>query len=257
MMRTHRITTLLAALALTGLAACDDGGATFVTEDDVTTDTAGTPDTSTGPDTVNGCIPKSEPAPALATRNAACRAPEFEDTCGPTVPWQGFTHQGTTYTCNRCPYGQEVVEASWRNIRGDTEDPDDPLDPADYRERFTFSGNTWRQRSEGTDSATGQSVSAVIEGWYFCGVKPENPKETRVLVVTDVEPEGAFGFTEGLVYSADFLIDPTVPTKMAFGYYDGLNAPEDSYRIDVYCRVGTTIQTLDGEQKPCTDPFDG
>ena len=187
-------------------------------------------------------IPSTEPA-----RNPECKERKTE-VYGPSVPWEGFTHQGKTYSCNKCPGGDELLQGAWRAVF----DVDDPTvayeaDPS-YREYLKFDGNTFRNIIQGND--LGQTVTAVIEGWFFCSSKPETVNETKFFILTKVEPEGAFGWETGFVYSADTLMSD--PNNMLLGWYDGIVTTSGGKYGGTapFCRIGTDVAGI-----PCTDPF--
>ena len=179
-----------------------------------------------------------------------CESPISEEVLGTTVPWTGLACEDAVYQCNRCPGGDVHLVGEWRHIHGATEDPDTPLDD-DYRERLVFDGNTWSQHSTGFDIVLGKSLTVDVEGWYFCGDKPEIDNKANVFLATDVSYEGGFGWESGLVFSAEPLKDGA--DKLLFRWREGLN--EGPYTDDIYCRIGSEIETLAGETKACTDPF--
>jgi hypothetical protein len=187
-------------------------------------------------------IPASVPS-----RNPECK-PVKPEVHGPSVPWSGFTHKGLTYTCNKCPGGDELLQGEWRAVF-DVDDPTVPYegDPT-FREYIQFNGNTFRNILEGEDLGT--KVGAVIEGWFFCSSKPETVNETKFFVLTKVEPEGAFGWETGFVYSADTLMSD--PNNMLLGWYDGVvtSAGGKYGGTAPYCRIGSEVGDI-----PCTDPF--
>ncbi|MEE2780200.1 MAG: hypothetical protein VYE15_06745, partial [Myxococcota bacterium] len=55
-------------------------------------------------------------------RNPLCEEAASDDPGSP-VPWGGFEHKGTQYTCNRCLSGDPLIQGDWRLIDFDTEDP--------------------------------------------------------------------------------------------------------------------------------------
>ncbi|MDP6946610.1 MAG: hypothetical protein QF464_20845 [Myxococcota bacterium] len=182
-------------------------------------------------------------------RDEACD--EYDDgTYGARVPWTGFEYDGTTYTCNGCRGGLSDLHGTWRLLDFDTEDPDVALADS-WTQTFTFDGNTWRQ--EATWQAGGAPRAESMEGWYWCGSKPELQNEAKVFVVTGLTPSDAFGYVEGYVFTADLLSSADGGDRLAFLFYEGFNT--GSQLAEVYCRVGTSVTTLAGETKPCIDPF--
>jgi len=179
-----------------------------------------------------------------------CESPVSEEVLGATVPWTGLACEDVTYSCNRCPGGDVHLVGTWRHIHGGTEDPETPLDDG-YRERLVFDGNTWSQHSDGFDIVLGENLTVDVEGWYFCGDKPEIDNKATVFMATSVSYEGGFGWEAGLVFSAEPLKDGA--DKLLFRWREGLNA--GPYTDDIYCRIGSEIETLAGETKACTDPF--
>lgn len=189
--------------------------------------------------------------PGEAVTPTNCQTSPDPEIYGPSLKWMGFQHGGTTYTCNRCPGGADLLQGTWRAVFGENDDVDEPydLDPT-YREKWEVVGNTFRWTQEGKDPLpNGPNTYTVIEGWYFCGDQPEVPNKTDWFVITKMEPEGAFGWETGFVFTADILGEPT---SFLLGWYDGVvtvNGPNwggSAY----YCRVG-----LDFYGKPCEDPF--
>jgi len=202
-------------------------------------------DTS-GPDT-DSMAPSDAPTPA---RNEACG--DFDDgTYGEKVPWTGFEHEGTTYTCNACRGGLPEFQGTWRLLDFDTEDPEEPLTDG-WTQTFTFDGNLWQQRA--TWQSGGATEQASMEGWYWCGSKPEVNNEAKVFVVADLSPSDAFGYTAGYVFTADLLSSADGGDRLAFLFYDGFNTGDQP--AEVYCRVGSTVTTQALEEKACTDPFE-
>ena len=189
----------------------------------------------------------SVPAEAPA-RNAAC-GPADSSTYGPSLPWQGFTHQDKTYTCNRCPGGDPVIQGSWRAVFDET-DPTLPYDQdPTYQERLIFDGNRFTMDMDGKD--LGEQVRATVTGWYFCSAKPETGNASKFFILTSVEPEGAFGWETGMVFTAD-LLSNELQTALFFGWYPQVvtQGGENYGGTQPYCRTGTLV----GE-KPCDDPF--
>jgi hypothetical protein len=253
----------VAALFALPLVACSDDGANGAA------DAAGSdlptvlPDVASGSDlggvgtvlthkmtsssTFDWSIPQTAPP-----RNAGCAAP-LTDNPGAAYPWTGFTHAGTTYTCNRCPSGRTQWHATWRAIfvGADNELDVDAAHPSDasYTETLEFNGNAFRNVIHGTD--LGQTVTAVIEGWYFCGQKPEVNNESTFIIVTSVTPPGAFGFDEGLLYTADIL-GTEAGESILYSYYEDVvtSSGPGWAGTQPYCRVGVNYFG-----KPCTDPF--
>lgn len=202
------------------------------------------------PDSFGGLPDASRYQPSQpVTRSAACDPPHPGD-FGAKVPWRGFEYESKTYTCNRCPGGDEFVQGEWRVVHGETEDPETPLSD-DYKEVLTFDGNVWRQHASGID--LGKPVDAWIEGWYFCGDKSEVADQQKVFVVTSVVPEGAFGFTSGIVFTGK-TFGGGAGDQLLFNYFVDFNSGAN-YN-DVYCRVGKTVKNLEGDAKFCADPFD-
>ena len=184
------------------------------------------------------------------TRLAACG--EFDDgVYGDKHPWRGFEHEGVLYTCNTCRGGIEALQGSWRVLDFATEDPEVAL-ADDWRQTFTFDGNTWRQVATWREGDTERT--ATIEGWYWCSSKPEVHNEAKVFVFTTLAPEDAFGYAPGAVLTADLLQSTEGGDKLAFMFYEGFNVGDQL--AEVYCRVGSTVTTLAGEVKPCASPFD-
>ncbi len=245
----------VSALALVAAAcAVPGGGAKFVIESADADVVAGdAPVTTTDmaadlPQAPDGAItPGPGCGPVLAGEN----------TKGPKVPWGGFSYEGKTYACNECPAGLQIQEGRWRHIDGKTEDPDVPLDD-NYRERLEFSGNTWTFHSDGTDSFTDTFETQTVSGWYFCGDPSEIPSRGSVFVATSVSNPGAFGWEEGIVISAELLMDGG-QTGMLFNWRDGI-APGAATQ-DVYCRIGAevSVEGVGGAPrttKLCKDPFE-
>lgn len=223
---------------------------------------AATPDVPSVEDT-GGEAPKPSGLPDISafvpagpvTRNASCNAPSSFSK-GENVPWKGFIHDGKTYTCNRCPGGDEPAQGEWRFVDFDTEDPETKLND-NYKELLIFEGSTWRQHSSGLD--LGQQTDAWIEGYYFCGDVAEIPDQKHVFVVTRVEPEGAFGWQEGLVFTGKLYKQGT--DKLAFEFQEGFLTGK--LGVAMYCRPGTMVNTYpDGPagkavKKLCPHPFGG
>lgn len=188
-------------------------------------------------------IPDTPPTP-----NAQCKAPTEAD-LGSYYEWDGFTYDGTTFTCNFCPKGQPDYQGAWRAIFD--RQGDDPTIPYDkdptYREKLEIHGNAFTWTMDGDD--LGKNVHAVVKGWYWCGSKPEVYNESRVFVVTSVEPEGAFGWDKGLVTTADVLYSD--PNGLLYNDYGGFVTDSGDWVLNQpYCRIG-----LQYGGKACVDPF--
>jgi hypothetical protein len=211
-------------------------------------DTTGPDDTPpahsrTGNEKYDWTLPNDAPA-----RHADCAAPD-SNAYGPSYPWQGFTVSGTTYSCNRCPNGRKEIQGHWRAVFDDT----DPTvlyekDPT-YRERVIFNGNQFSMRLNGQD--LGQSVDATIEGWYFCGQKPEADNETVFFIVTSAAPDNAFAYETGYVFTSDLLTSDG-GGGLLWAWYSGIVTVAGSSwgGTAPYCLIGTMVG-----DKPCVDPF--
>lgn len=191
-------------------------------------------------------------------RNPACDEPS-EEVFGSQVPWGGFEHNGKSYTCNRCPGGDGLIQGTWRLIDFDTEDPGVTLSTlcADstnclHRETVTFDGNSFSQRLEGID--LGSPISATINGWYFCSDVAELADKPKIFVVSSVSPPDAFGFDDNLAFTSFTRLAVDSDNRLDWNYSMGVN--EGAWVDAIYCRVGTIITTLSGDQVPCTDPFE-
>ena len=232
------------ALLILSFGACSS---TTTTPDTATpTDTNTTPThTMTSSAKFDWSLPDTAP-----TRDASCEAPGT-DTYGASYPWQGFTYAGTTYTCNRCPGGDPVIQGDWRAVFDENgEDPTVPYDKdPTYRELLSFSGNTFVMELEGKD--LGANVRATISGWYFCSSKPETGNAAKFFIVTGAEPEGAFSYESGMVFTADLLSNELQTSLLFLGYGGVVTTGGGTHDFSApYCKVGTTI----GET-PCEDPF--
>ena len=228
------------------VAAVSDGGV----GDGGQADAGGTPDVKGGVDDAGVAPVDTGPGEQdiqTIERNEAC-GPFDDGTYGKKRPWQGFEHEGVLYTCNRCRGGDPNIQGTWRAVHFDTEDPTTPLGD-NYKETLTFDGNTWSQHSSGLDG--GVMVDAKIGGWYFCGDKPEILNKAKVFVTTKVEPDGAFGWTNGIVYTVITYMQGE--DKLDFSFWDGFNTGGNHDAL--YCRVGTVVETLTGDLKYCGDPF--
>jgi hypothetical protein len=248
-------------VALLAAPACgDDDGAVLPPGNgggtpgiDVTVaDTGGGGDTSLPPEDTGPAadVPDFTPDGPI-TRNPACGEP-LEGTFGKTVPWKGFAYEGETFTCNLCPGGDPQIQGDWRVVFGNSEDPETPLTDG-YKEVVTFDGNTWRQHAAGLDE--GKQIDMKLEGWYFCGDKADGvPGNQYVFVITKVTPEGAFGWNAGTAFVGKTF--KSGADKLLFGYYTGGWKEDLPYYNDLYCRIGKSVENLNGELKYCGDPFD-
>lgn len=240
-----RVLVHLATAALVSfLAAGCDQGAVFTTEADSSVKDA-TPDLPQGTVPDGTITPDPSCGPVIPNQN----------TKGASVPWTGFNYEGETYTCNACPAGLKDQEGRWRHIDGKTGDPDIPLDD-NYRERLELAGNTWNFKSDGIDSLTERSESQTVSGWYFCGDPSEIPSLRKVFVATSVSNSGAFGWQEGIVISADLMMDG--PTGLLFNWRDGIGPGQGIQ--DIYCRIGSEVRVegvagAASTMKLCEDPF--
>jgi len=239
--RASFLIVVIAGLGLVLTACFEDSGSGPAPGPDIFSND-GSVTRSGGSDKYEWSIPSASPE-----RNAECK-PQNTETYGPSVPWEGFTHKGMTYTCNKCPGGDELLQGEWRAVF----DVDDPTvsydaDPS-YREYLKFDGNTFRNIIAGED--LGKQVTAVIEGWFLCSSKPETVNETKFFILTKVEPEGAFGWETGFVYSADTLMSD--PNNILIGWYDGVVTTSGGKYGGTapFCRIGMDVGGI-----PCTDPF--
>ena len=170
-----------------------------------------------------------------------------------------YCQDGQSYTCNRCPGGDGLIQGTWRLIDFDTEDPGVTLSTlcADstnclHRETLTFDGNSFSQRLEGID--LGSPISATINGWYFCSDVAELADKPKIFVVSSVSPPGAFGYDDNLAFTSFTRLAVDSDNRLDWNYSMGVN--EGAWVDAIYCRVGTIITTLSGDQVPCTDPFE-
>ncbi len=254
--RTYRhVLTALAGGALL-LAACESETKLVPPPDASTEDTSTTPDatveedTKTGPPThqLTSSAKYGWKLPATApTPNPECKPPTAY-THQDSLPWQGFEYKGTLFTCNTCPGGLQSLQGEWKAM-GDpnAEDPTVPFerDPT-YRETFVVKGNRFTMHLAGEDLGT--QAEAWIEGWYFCGSKPEIDNENKVFVVTKVSPEGAFGWEAGLTYSADILGEGA---SIFRGYHEAITTSGNAWIGSLpYCRIGSEFNGI-----ICPDPF--
>lgn len=178
---------------------------------------------------------------------ASCEQPAVQSPA-PHV-WADFAYEGTTYTLNSCPDGIPALEGSWAFYYPE-QDATHALGD-NYKELFTFSGNTWHARMY--DLQNGAVEEGFAEGWFFCSQKPENDKEVKVFITTNVVPDGVFGNTVGSVFSADILgIDSTGMNDFYMYYYDGVatSATHNKYLDAFYCKVGEDING-----SCCANPF--
>ncbi len=262
-----RLTLLAGAAALVGALAaapaCDGTQTTGTTTTDVGMADLATADAGSQPDTAadtagGGAMPQPLKSSATykwsipdtpPTPNPECKAPIDED-LGDYYEWDGFTHDGKTFSCNFCPKGHPDFQGSWRAIFD--RQGDDPTIPYDkdptYKEKLEIHGNAFTWTMDGDD--LGKNVHAVVKGWYWCGSKPEVYNESRVIVVTSVEPEGAFGWEKGVVITADILYSQ--PNGLLYADYGGFVTEAGSNWVlnQPYCRIG-----LQYGGKACDDPF--
>ena len=189
-------------------------------------------------------------------RNALCREDYDKANHGNVkIPWCGFNDNGKDYTCNNCPGGHNLVQGTWRFVDFETEDPNVPVDPSwatNWKENITFDGNTWLQHSQFVEDGVLQD--AVLEGWYWCSDTAENAKGTIVFIVSNTEPEGALGYADGFVFSANLLLQGV--NQLDINFYLDHGIDQGPNQDQLYCRVGTTIQTLAGDEAACVDPFE-
>ncbi|MGB0589611.1 MAG: hypothetical protein ACPGU1_08040 [Myxococcota bacterium] len=201
---------------------------------------------SQGAEGVDGA---SAEAPRALVRHPDCDPADPEGD-GAKVPWEGFQRGDTWYTCNTCRSGLEDLQGTWRLVDFATEDPDVVLQD-DWRQTFTFDGNTWRQDARWVSDGVAQEAS--MEGWYWCSSKPEVGNETKVFIVTALTPTDAFGYAPGYVFTTDLLNSTEGGDKLAFWFYEGFNTGEQV--AEIYCRVGDDVTTLDGDVKSCAAPW--
>lgn len=244
---------ILAAGAAVILAVgCSDGRSTSNVAPGSSSDTGDAGDTSIElPDTDGTSAdaatnPDTEDAAGGVDRNPLC-GPADDGVYGTTLPWEGLEAEGVSFTCNTCPGGTELLQGSWRFIDFNTEDPN--VDLGDYAEKLTFEGNTWTIEVEGDD--LGQNVSLTAGGMYFCADPVELESGPHVFRVDSASPEGGFGVESGQVFAGGPLYQGS--NKVAIFYSDTLTS-ETGYTV-IYCRIGSTIETLAGAQVECSDPL--
>jgi len=250
--------TALAALAMAVLMAgtgcsddkdpdADDAGAAA----DVT-------DAGAAADTAEDSGPKADAGAAdtETVRNPKCT--NFKtNKLGTTVPWKGFTHKGTTYTCNVQRGGRADMQGTWRLVDGKTEDPRTPLklEGQPYRETMAIDGNTFINKVSGVD--LGKPVTATFSGWYWSADDAEIKGEPTIFVFTASEPKSAFGFDASSVYGATVLHDGVNRMGLFDMRFDDLHkVGKDSF---LYCRVGTKVEVkVKGDKTElvaCDSPF--
>ena len=212
---------------------------------------AGTSESAIESDVVEaeGADGASEAARRALVRNPECDPADPEGE-GAKIPWEGFQRGDTWYTCNTCRSGLEDLQGTWRLVDFATEDPDVALQD-DWRQTFTFDGNTWRQDARWVTD--GVAHEASMEGWYWCSSKPEVGNETKVFIVTALTPSDAFGYAPGYVFTTDLLNSTEGGDKLAFWFYEGFNTGDQV--AEIYCRIGGDVTTLEGAVKPCTAPW--
>jgi hypothetical protein len=192
-------------------------------------------------------IPPAAPPPA-----AECKAADTK-IYGNSYAWMGFTFDGTTWSCNTCPGGKAGFQGIWNF----TYDPDHvsqwhPDDGKDFiaRDLLVVDGNRWTEHQKMSDGA-----EVTVEGWYFCGSKPEIENETVQFVVTQVTASTAdtLDWEVGAVFSADVLVGDQSSNELLWGYYfdvETVNTPGADWNTAPFCRVCETVQ---GET--CPNPY--
>jgi hypothetical protein len=179
--------------------------------------------------------------------NPDCQMPSsINPATNEDLPWYGWIHKGVAYTCNGCPGGESLINGRWR-FTPNVDDVSDTTGYEGYREVLLLDGNRFQMHIDGQD--LGEPLEAVIEGWYFCGRKPEVPNQTKVFVVTGVYPEGAYGWETGLAFTVDTLMAGI--NELLFLYY--LDVDTESTFGDAsapFCRIGSEIGGV-----VCEDPF--
>ena len=216
---------LLAAL----LAACGSSATPIATP----TDTSASVDIAAAPD-VSAAIDAPKRSPGCGT---------FDDgTYGKKHAWGGFTQDAKDYTCNVCRGGYPGDQGTWRLIDFATESPSTSL--GDYRETLTFDGNTWHNHLSGDD--LGKQVDATVDGWFWCADPAEISSSNAVFIAEKVQPEGAFGWHSGTVFSGD--IKSQGQDLRALGLYTGFEKGKHDEWL--YCRVGSTVSGV-----ACSDPY--
>lgn len=241
----------IACLSLLLALACDEDPKLVEAEPEGSTETGATGGVDFEPTAVQGTSARAPAEPV--TRNAACDPAYTMSTEGASLPWSGFEYQGTTYTCNKCPVGHPLWEGRWRLLDGPSEDPDVPINGGTRRDVMEFSGNTWRWIVEDDQNAEYKGT-ALVEAWFFCGLNPELGSEKMVFEILSSNSGGQVeGYTKGDVFTQGPLLfsgadKVLVPVDNGFG--------TDWIADFLYCRVGAEIETLDGDKKLCTDPFE-
>ncbi len=258
--RTYRhVLTALAGGALL-LGACETETKLVPPPDASTEDTSTTPDSTVEEDTKTPDVfPTLKESArfkwsipdALPDRNPGC-LPAGGSTNGTVIPWTGFIHDGTTYTCNACPNGDPEIQGTWRFVH----DPDDPTKIGEdgALETVKFDGNTFTIRSYAKDDK-GKMATSVKRGWYFCGLKPEFPNEMKGFVTTDVQTDGFCEGPVGACWEPGLIFTGYTLGNGGGGllwdwFYDFVTDSTSTDADQPYCRIGTFV----GEH-PCEDPF--
>lgn len=175
-------------------------------------------------------------------RNPQCGS--FDDgVYGAKRPWQGYSADGQTFTCNACRGGYPNLVGTWRFMDFDTESPATPLQN-NYRETLQFDGNVWKNRlAEGEGAA---QADGTLTGWYFCTDGAEMKSQDAVFHIDSAVPDGAFGNFAGSAFRASVKTNGS--NLIALGISQGITGKWLGEYL--YCRVGSTIAG-----QPCLDPF--
>ena len=178
------------------------------------------------------------------TPASGCEAvPKAKET-GCTVPWTGAKVGASSFTCNRCPAGDPLVQGRWRAIDGKTEDPSVAM-ADDFREVLEIDGNTWHMRKKVRDE-NGVFQEVIVDGWYWCSDAAELKSAKLVYEVLNVNGSAFFGWEKSYLFTAYFLTNG--PDLMAWSMDVGFE--EQKIGDLIYCRVGSEIDGV-----PCLDPF--
>ena len=178
-----------------------------------------------------------------AVRNKSCETNYDDGKYGCKAPWYGDKQDGTSFTCNLCRGGDPLVQARWRAVDFNTEDPSKPLS-GDHKEVLTIDGNTWHLRAEHTDKGVVHKVK--VDGWYWCSDAAEIKSASNVFHATAKEGSDFFGWFAPDVFTGLFLTKGK--DQLAWSYNEGFETKKAGDAL--YCRIGSTIKG-----QPCTDPF--
>ncbi len=246
-----------AAMVLSALAGCDDGGGTTPADTSPGGDVAAVGTTQIArPAGISACGsgPSSRSDVTCVETNVSADPVTPNASCDPatiialegalTYPWGGAEVGAKSFTCNGCPNGLPELQGEFRahGFVDDSDEPDYryPDTKTDYATVLYVEGNTFYTA---TYDARAQRAGET-RGFYFCSMKPEN--NAKHLYWADLDANGAItNWTR-----TDVVLTQGVDNLLLKFFNSATDLSDTTGFNYAYCRIGSSR----GGQT-CNSPF--